>query len=195
MTIAVVRYNAGNIFSVCTALERLGASYEVTDQPDRILAANRVVFPGVGEAQSAMRYLQARGLDRVLSEVRAPLLGICLGMQLLCDHSEENDTKGLGMIRGEVRRFTMPRKVPHMGWSRISPSHHALFKGIAEGAYFYFVHSFRVENGDGSIATCQYEETFSAAIASANRAGVQFHPEKSGDVGQKLLRNFLEWRV
>lgn len=195
MTVAVIRYNAGNIFSVCAALERLGVGYEVTDQPERILAASRVVFPGVGEARSAMQYLRARGLDRVLADVRTPLLGICLGMQLLCESSEENETEGLGVIPGRVRRFMTPRKIPHVGWSRISPSSHPLFNGIEEGAYFYFVHSFRVGKGETSIATCRYGEDFSAAIAVENRAGVQFHPEKSGELGEKLLRNFMEWRV
>jgi glutamine amidotransferase len=195
MSVAIVRYNAGNIFSVCTALERLGASYEVTDDAERILSAERVLFPGVGEACSAMRYLRERGLDRVLADVRAPLLGICLGMQLLCDYSEENSTEGLGLIGGRIRRFTLPRKVPHVGWSRVEAFGHPLFQGISSGAYFYFVHSFRADESSASIARCDYEERFAAAIASGSRAGVQFHPEKSGEVGERLLRNFLEWQV
>lgn len=195
MSVAVVRYNAGNIFSVRSALERLGVSYEVTDDPQRLLSAERVLFPGVGEASSAMRYLRERGLDRVLADVQAPLLGICLGMQLLCEYSEENDTEGLGLIEGQIRRFSVPRKVPHIGWSRVKPSAHPLFRGIPSDAYFYFVHSFRADESNVSIAECEYGERFAAAIAAGSRAGVQFHPEKSGDVGEQVLRNFLEWHI
>ena len=195
MSVAVVRYNAGNVFSVCTALERLGASYTITEDPQQILSAERVIFPGVGEASSAMRYLRERGLDRVLTDVRAPLLGICLGMQLLCDYSEENSTEGLGLIGGRIRRFVLPRKVPHIGWSRVEPSAHPLFRGIPSNSYFYFVHSFRADESGASIAECEYGERFAAAIAAGSRAGVQFHPEKSGEVGEQVLRNFLEWQV
>lgn len=194
MSVAILRYNAGNVRSVETALERLGVSYVVTDERAELLSAERVIFPGVGEASSAMKYLTERGLDRVLRDIKAPLLGICLGMQLLGEHSEEGETRGLGVIPISIRRFTKPRKIPHMGWSRVAIASHPLFQGIDEDAYFYFVHSYRADMSDFSIATCVYEETFAAAVARNNFVGVQFHPERSGVDGERVLRNFLSWR-
>lgn len=194
-SVVVVRYNAGNVRSVAHALERLGAHFSISDDAAEIMAAERVIFPGVGEAGSAMRYLRERNLDRVLKEVQRPFLSICLGLQLMAEESEENNTPCLGIISGSVKRFTVPRKVPHMGWSAVSHSGHALFEGIPQDSYFYFVHSYRLGVMPYTIGTCNYEEDFSAAVAYKNFVGVQFHPEKSADVGERLLSNFLKWSV
>jgi len=193
VTIAVVQYNAGNIHSVSTALQRLGLVFEVTADPERLRAADRVIFPGVGEASTAMAYLRERGLDGILSSLTQPVLGVCLGLQLLCRYSSENDATCLGVIEADVVRFSKPRKVPHMGWSRVYHNQHPLFEDIEQGAYFYFVHSFRAEVTEATIATCTYEEEFAAGIAKRNFVGVQFHPEKSGEMGQRVLRNFSRW--
>jgi glutamine amidotransferase len=195
MTVAVVRYNAGNIRSVANALERIGVSYSVTGDVEELRSAERIIFPGVGEARSAMEYLRATGLDRVMREVKAPVLGICLGLQLLCSGSEEGDTQCLGMLSGRVRRFLTPRKVPHIGWSEVRNLQHPVFREIPEGSYFYFVHSYRLEECADTVARCEYGEGFSAAAATRNYVGVQFHPEKSAEVGERLLRNFVEWQV
>jgi glutamine amidotransferase len=196
MSVVIVRYNAGNVCSVANALERLGERYLISDKPDEILSADRVIFPGVGEAGSAMAHLREQGLDAVLREVKAPFLAICLGLQLLAESSEENNAACLGIIPGRVERFTLPRKVPHMGWSGIETTReHPVFADISSGSYFYFVHSYRLPVVPETIASCTYEETFSAAVASANRIGVQFHPEKSAANGEKLLKNFLQWSV
>ncbi len=193
MDIAVIKYNAGNIQSVSNSLGRLGASFVVTDDPDVLRAAPRVIFPGVGEASSAMRYLTNRGLDRVIKGLRQPVLGVCLGLQLLCRASEENETGCLSITDAVVRRFTAPKKIPHMGWSTVMVAKHPLFDGIQDRSYFYFVHSYRVDICPYTIASCTYDETFSAALAVGNFVGVQFHPEKSGATGSKLLANFLRW--
>jgi glutamine amidotransferase len=200
MSVAIVRYNAGNVQSVAFALQRCGVAYCISDEREVLLSADRVIFPGVGEAGSAMRYLRERGLDRVLLEIKAPFLGICLGMQLLCTHSEEDQqgtggTQGLGLVETAVRRFRVPRKVPHMGWSPICPRDHQIFSGIRGGEYLYFVHSYRADISAECIAECTYEESFAAAVASCNFVGVQFHPERSGEVGERVLRNFLQWRL
>jgi glutamine amidotransferase len=196
MTVLIVRYNAGNVRSVANALGRLGERFVISDKPDEILSADRVIFPGVGEAGSAMAHLRAHGLDAVLREVRAPFLSICLGQQLLCDSSEENDAVCLGIIPGRVERFKVPQKVPHMGWSVIETmKEHPVFTGITAGSYFYFVHSYRLPVVAQTVASCTYDEAFSAAVATANHIGVQFHPEKSAASGERLLRNFLQWRV
>ena len=194
MSVAVVRYNGGNVRSVVNALERLGVTYTVTNARAVLEAADRVIFPGVGEASGAMRYLCAQGLDGVLRSLRAPLLGICLGMQLLCESSEEGGTTGLGVIPAVVRRFRVPRKVPHMGWSQVGHDDHPLFWGVPPRSYFYFVHSYRVDLHESTVARCEYGEQFAAALCRGNVAGVQFHPEKSGPIGEVLLRNFLAWR-
>ena len=195
MSVAVVRYNAGNVKSVVNALERIGANYRVTDDAQELQSADRVIFPGVGSANSAMEYLRASGLDRTLTSLTSPVLGICLGMQLLCIRSEEGSTECLGIISGEVKRFIQPEKVPHTGWSRVISLNHPIFEGIPAGSYFYFVHSYRLERCNETIATCTYVESFSAAAARENFVGVQFHPEKSADAGERLLRNFMEWKV
>jgi glutamine amidotransferase len=191
--IAIIKYNAGNIQSLSNALGRLGASFEVTDDPEVLRTAPRVIFPGVGEASSAMQYLATRRLDKVITGLRQPVLGVCLGLQLLCERSEENSTECLSITQVVVRRFTLPRKIPHMGWSRVKVGSHPLFDGIEDNAYFYFVHSYRADICPYTIASCTYEEPFSAALAVRNFVGVQFHPEKSGASGHRLLANFLRW--
>lgn len=191
--VAVVRYNAGNTASVRYALERLGAGSLVTDDPEELRAADRVIFPGVGEASTAMRFLRERGLDRVIRSLTRPVLGICLGMQLLCGRSEENDTDCLGLLPERVRRFDPAAdKVPHMGWNRISVPDEDLFRGVPDGSYVYFVHGYYVESGEATTAVCRYGGvTFSAALRRGNFRAVQFHPERSGAIGETILRNFL----
>lgn len=195
MNLAIVKYNAGNIRSVLFALERMGYTANVTDDPTALAAADKVIFPGVGEASSAMRYLQARGLDKVISKLQQPVLGICLGMQLMCRYSEENDTKCLGIFEEDVRKFdsgTQRLKVPQIGWNTISDLKTSLFHGIPENSYVYFVHGYYAHLGPHTIATTHYILSYSAALQRDNFYGVQFHPEKSAHVGEQILRNFLE---
>lgn len=192
MKIAVVKYNAGNIGSVINALKRLGAEAEVTSDPETIRSSDRVIFPGVGEASSAMRSLRQSGLDKVLPHLDQPVLGICLGLHLLCEYSEENNTECLGVFTARVRKFTSESlKVPHIGWNTVGDLSGDIFQGLGDGSYLYFVHGFFVEIADDTIATCDYGETFSAALAKRNFRAVQFHPEKSGKVGERILKNFL----
>jgi glutamine amidotransferase len=195
MTVTVVRYNAGNVRSVTNALDRVGVPYVVSGDCEKLSAAERIIFPGVGEAGSAMEYLRATGIDRVLRDTKAPLLGICLGLQLLCSKSEEGGATCLGVLSGAVQKFVTPRTVPHTGWSQIKNLAHPIFDGIPEGSYFHFVHSYRLEVCAATVAQCEYGETFSAAAATRNFVGVQFHPEKSAGVGERLLSNFVEWKV
>lgn len=195
MSVAIVRYNAGNVRSVAHALERIAVTYTITDDARELASADRVIFPGVGEARSAMEYLRSSGLDRVVRDLTQPVLGVCLGMQLLCETSEEGSAECLGVISGRVKRFTVPEKVPHMGWSPVTRLDHPIFSGIVDGAFFYFVHSYRVDVCDETIARCVYEEEFSAAVAKRNFVGVQFHPEKSAEAGERILKNFMEWTV
>ncbi len=195
MKVAIVKYNAGNIHSVRLALNRLGVEPLVTDDPQALLSADRVIFPGVGEASTAMSYLRTRGLDEVLLRLQQPVLGICLGLQLLCSHSEENDTLGLGVFPVAVRKFPPEDKVPHMGWNSIDHLHGPLFEGVAEESYVYFVHSFFAELSEFTIARANYIVPFSAALQRDNYFAVQFHPEKSGKTGEKILRNFLNLEV
>lgn len=192
MKVAIVKYNAGNIASVANALERLGVEPMVTDDGATLRAADKVIFPGVGEASTAMAYLQERGLDEVIPSLKQPVLGICLGMQLLCESSEENDTKCLGVFRYRVRKFSSEHvKVPHVGWNTINVVNSPLFGGMTPDQYVYFVHGYYVETGEQTTATCTYAKVFSAGIGRGNFHGVQFHPEKSGAVGQLILENFL----
>ncbi len=192
---AVVDYNAGNVRSVMNALSRLGADAVLTSDPDVIRKADRVIFPGVGAAASAMAELEKRALTEVLREYERPFLGICLGMQLMNAFSEEGDVKLLGITGERVKLFDRSKgdKIPHVGWNEIRINGDPLFRGIEDGTYFYFVHSYYAEHSVRTIASCDYAGvTFSAAIRKDNFSGVQFHPEKSGGAGALLLKNFLE---
>ncbi|MGI8668503.1 MAG: imidazole glycerol phosphate synthase subunit HisH, partial [Aridibacter sp.] len=190
--VAIVKYNAGNIESVKNALNRLDVDSVVSDDADVLQNADKVIFPGVGEASTAMEYLRKRKLDEVIKSLTHPVLGICLGMQLLCDYSEENDTKCLGILPYKVRLFESDTlKIPHMGWNNISDVQGELFANVSDNSYVYFVHSFYVENGNETVATCDYGVQFSAAIQYKNFYAVQFHTEKSGKIGEKILENFL----
>ncbi|MDD6437678.1 MAG: imidazole glycerol phosphate synthase subunit HisH [Prevotella sp.] len=194
MKVAVVKYNAGNIFSVMCALKRLGAEPVLTDDAAEIRSASHIVFPGQGEASGAMACLREKGLDTVLREATQPVLGICIGMQLLCSFSEEGSTPCLGIFPMEVKRFRPVRhedKVPAMGWNSLHGLRGPLFKGIDEDSFTYFVHSFYVPASPFTIATADYVQPYSAAICRDNFFATQFHPEKSGVVGEQILRNFL----
>jgi glutamine amidotransferase len=193
--IVIVKYNAGNIRSVYCALKRLGIEATVSDDPSVLRNAHRVIFPGVGEAASAMQYLRETELDAVLRSLEQPFLGICLGMQLMCSHSEERSTPCLGMYDSHVQKFIADGsiKIPHMGWNTLDCADDPLFFGLPSDPWVYFVHSYYVPRSRETIAGCTYgTTTFSAALGSRNFRGVQFHPEKSGAVGAQILKNFLE---
>ena len=192
MKVVIIKYNAGNIHSVYLALKRLGIEAVVTDSVDEIETADRVIFPGVGEASSAMTYLKNAGLDTVIPNLKQPFLGICLGLQLLCKHSEENDTECLKVFNESVKRFPARDKVPHMGWNSIEFVNDPLFEGVKQNSYVYFVHSYYAETGGETIATTDYILPFSAALRRDNFFAVQFHPEKSSRVGEQILKNFIE---
>lgn len=192
--IAIIDYEAGNICSVENALSRLGATYELTASPELIREADKVILPGVGNAAKAMESLRQSGLDEVIRQLRQPVLGICVGMQLMCRGSEEGPVECMGLFDTQVRRFTeMPdAKVPHMGWNSIGNLESKLFKGLSEGSFVYFVHSYFPGLCTDTIATCRHgSELFSAALRWENFYGTQFHPEKSGSVGSAILQNFL----
>lgn len=193
--IAVVDYDTGNLCSVCNALGRIGAQYCVTSNIDIIRSADRVLLPGVGEASSAMEKLRERDLCRVIKQLSQPVLGICIGMQLMCRSSEEGNAECLGIFDTAVRRFLPNKeegvKVPHMGWNSIENLSSPLFKGVSEGAFVYFVHSFAADINDDCIAKSANGRQFAAALAKDNFFGTQFHPEKSGDIGDAVLRNFM----
>jgi len=194
MNIAIIKYNAGNIRSVLFALERIGMEGVVTDDEKQIKKADKVIFPGVGEAGSAMAYLKERNLDKVIKGLEQPVLGICLGMQLLCNHSEERDTKCIGVFDAEVKKFVTADpslKIPQIGWNSIYDLKSPLFKNISENSYIYSVHSFYAALSDETIATCNYIHPYSAALQKDNFYGVQFHPEKSAATGEQILKNFL----
>ncbi len=192
MKVAIVKYNAGNTASVANALIRLGVDPIVTDVAEELRAADKVIFPGVGEASTAMRYLRQRNLDSVIRSLTQPVLGICLGMQIMCETSEENDTQCLGILPFRVRRFESETlKVPHTGWNQISGLNSPLFEGVTDGSRVYFVHGYYVETGDLTTATCEYGRRFSAAIGRDNFHAIQYHTEKSGSVGERILENFL----
>ena len=192
MKTVIVKYNAGNVISVTNALHRLGVEPEITDDPEKLASADKVIFPGVGEASTAMNYLRQRGLDKVLTELKNPFLGICLGLQLMCRHSEENDTQCLGIFDLEVKKFPPKDKVPHMGWNKLDMKKHPLFLGAPENTFFYYVHSYYAETGAETIATSEYILPFSAALHRNNFYAIQAHPEKSGKDGQIVLQNFLD---
>lgn len=193
MQVAIVKYNAGNIQSVSYALNRLGIQPIVTNDPDVLYKADKVIFPGVGDAGTAMPYLRERHLDEVLVSLKQPFLGICFGMQLMCKHSEEGDVDCLGIFDVNVKRFPSGiEKVRHMGWNTISNLNGTLLKNIPAESYVYFVHSYYAEMNPHSTATCNYVLPFSAGIEKDNFFAFQFHPEKSGVVGAKILQNFIE---
>ena len=193
--IAIIDYDTGNLRSVCNALDRIGAQYCLTDDPQVITSAERVLLPGVGEASTAMEKLKERGLCDVIKNLKVPVLGICIGMQLMCRHSEEGDAECLGIFDADVRKFeAAPEqgvKVPHMGWNTLTDLRTGLFDDMAEGDFVYFVHSFAADVCADSIAVSDNGRRFSAAMNKNNFYGVQFHPEKSGEVGEKILKNFL----
>ncbi len=195
MKVAVIKYNAGNIHSVVHALKRLGAEPVVTDDAQVIREAAHVVFPGQGEAAKTMEYLRKKGLDSLIRSLRQPVLGICIGMQLMCSHSEEGDTDCLGIFDVPVRKFHTDNhrlKIPHMGWDTLTGLKGPLYKGIGEEAYVYFIHSFYVPLCSHTVATNDYITPFSASLQKDNFYATQFHPEKSGGTGEAILRNFLQ---
>jgi glutamine amidotransferase len=197
VNVVIIKYNAGNIKSVDYALQRLGLAPEITNDHNKIMSADKVIIPGVGEAGTAMQYLRKNNLDRIIKGLRQPLLGICLGMQMLCKHSEENDTPCIGIFDETVKKFVPPAgmenitKVPQMGWNSIHELKEGLFDTAMEGSYVYFVHSYYVTKGENTAATCDYIMPFSAALNRGNYYATQFHPEKSGETGAKILENFI----
>ena len=190
--IAIIKYNAGNIKSVENAIRRLGFDCMVTDDKEVINSAEKVIFPGVGEASSTMRYLKKSQLDELIKSLKQPTLGICLGQQLMCKYSEEGDSVCLGIFDAAVKKFPPKELVPHMGWNNLGNLKGNLFKGINDQDNVYFVHSYYAELSEETIATCQYILPFSAAMQKDNFYATQFHPEKSAGVGEKILKNFLE---
>jgi len=197
MKIAIIKYNAGNIRSVLYALERIGHTAIVTDDQDEINNADKVIFPGVGEASTAMNYLKERNLNKLICSLTQPVLGICLGMQLMCRYSEENDTECLGIFDEEVKKFAPqpPKgglKIPQIGWNSINELKTDLFKNIPGNSYCYFVHGYFAGKGEHTIATTDYTQPYSSALRKNNFYGVQFHPEKSASTGATILKNFLD---
>ncbi len=193
--IVVIKYNAGNIYSVVHALRRLGIEPIVTSDEKTILAADKVIFPGVGEAANTMKFLKERGMDKLIKSLKQPVLGICLGMQLMCKRSEEGDVECLNIFDVEVKKFVAQQqneKIPHMGWNQIYALKSGLFLSTTENQFVYFVHSYYVPLCENTIATVDYIYPFSAALKKDNFYATQFHPEKSGDVGEQILRNFID---
>ncbi len=191
MKIAIIDYGAGNVKSVQFALERLGYSGFLTSKPAEIQSADKVIFPGVGEAKTAMTALKKQGLDKIIPQLRQPVLGICLGMQLMCEKSEEGNTSCMGIFPLESKIFPKPLKIPHVGWNQIESLKTSLFKAIDEKAFTYFVHSYFVPTSEFTIATSNYGFEFSAALSKNNFYACQFHPEKSSSTGEQILKNFL----
>lgn len=195
MKLAIIKYNAGNIQSVLVALERLGVQARVTDSAEEIRSADKVIFPGVGEASSAMNSLRQNHLDQVIKDLKQPVLGICVGMQLLCEHSEENNTACLGIVPVQVRKFKSQDskiKIPQVGWNTIYALKSDLFKEVNENSYIYNVHSYYADDSEYTIARCRYGLEYAAAVKKDNFYGVQFHTEKSAAVGDRIIKNFLE---
>jgi glutamine amidotransferase len=192
MKLAIIKYNAGNIRSVTFALERIGVQAIITDDTAEISSADKVIFPGVGEASSAMNYLKERKLDVLIASLKQPVLGICLGMQLMCKHSEEGDTTCLGIFDQRVKMFGHQLKVPQIGWNKISDLKSPLFNGVNDNDYMYFVHSYYAELGGHTIAATDYDIIYSSALQKDNFYATQFHPEKSSSSGQRVLENFIK---
>ncbi|MEQ8413333.1 MAG: imidazole glycerol phosphate synthase subunit HisH [Imperialibacter sp.] len=192
MKVAIIKYNAGNVQSVTFALNRLGIEPVLSNDPEVLKSADKVIFPGVGEASTAMASVKENGLDKIIPELKQPFLGICLGLQLMCRHSEENDTTCLGVFDLEVKKFPPNEKVPHMGWNKIHSLKGPLMNGLTDEAYLYFVHSYYAEMGSSTIAQSDYMVPFSAALQKGNFYAVQAHPEKSGVDGARILKNFIE---
>jgi glutamine amidotransferase len=198
MKVAIIKYNAGNIRSVSFALDRLGVNHVITADPEEIRSADKVIFPGVGEASSTMKYLKEHKLDELIKNLKQPVLGICLGMQLMCSHSEEGDVDCFGIFDEKVKKFQLPEgnldniKVPHMGWNALTNVKSKMFDDSIEGKYVYFVHSYYVALGVDTAATTHYIHPYSSALQKDNFYATQFHPEKSGDVGSRILENFLK---
>ncbi|MDO5570797.1 MAG: imidazole glycerol phosphate synthase subunit HisH [Bacteroidales bacterium] len=195
MNVAIVKYNAGNIYSVDCALKRIGVEAEITDDKEKLLAADKIIFPGVGEAKSTMEYLKAHRLDELIVNLKQPVLGICIGMQLMCKHSEEGDVDCLGIFDVPVKRFVSNNadlKVPHMGWNQITGLKSKLMPKQIEGKFVYYVHSFYVPLNEYTIATTDYIEPFSAALHKDNFYATQFHAEKSSEPGEIILKKFFE---
>jgi glutamine amidotransferase len=193
--IAIIKYKAGNTASVSNALERLGADFYLAETPDELEKAEGIIFPGVGHAGSAMKSLQDQGVSEWLKSTNKPVLGICVGMQLLYETSTEGNTVGLGVIPGALEKFDETRaKVPHMGWNRINTNgqNHPILKNLSSKHYLYFVHSYYAPVTSETLASCEYINDFTAIVAKDNFVGVQFHPEKSGNVGSMVLQNFLD---
>jgi glutamine amidotransferase len=191
MKIVIINYGAGNIQSIKFAIRRLGYEAVLSDDIEEIRTADKVIFPGVGEASSAMKKLKSTKLDTVIPTLKQPVLGICLGMQLMCNYCEEGETKGLGIFDVDVVKFNNTLKVPQIGWNQIYNLKSELFEGIAENEYMYLVHSYYAPLCSETIATTNYELEYSSALENENFYGTQFHPEKSGDVGEQILKNFL----
>lgn len=192
MKLVIIDYGAGNIKSIQFAFKRLGFNAKLSNIPDEIKAADKVIFPGVGEASSAMKKLRESGLDKLIPNLKQPVLGICLGMQLLCKSTEENNTKGLGVFNVNIKKFSNNVKVPQIGWNRISKLNSNLFLGIKDNSFMYLVHSYYAERCKDQIATTNYELDYASALQKDNFYGVQFHPEKSGKMGEQILKNFIE---
>jgi len=192
MSVVIVNYNAGNVQSVTHALNRLGVEPILSADKEVIRSADKVIFPGVGEASTAMRFLREKGLDTVIKDLKQPVFGVCLGLQLLCSHTEENDTACLGVFDIEVKKFEPTLKVPQMGWNTLTKMNSPLFNGLPNEPYVYFVHSYYAALSDATIAVTDYINPFSAALHKDNFYALQAHPEKSGKVGEKILENFLK---
>ena len=194
MKVVIIDYGAGNIRSVIFALKRLGVEPILSSSINEIQAADKIIFPGVGEASSAMIQLKEKNLQQVIPKLKQPVLGICLGMQLMCSYSEEGNTQGLGIFPVKVKKFTSTElKVPQIGWNTLSTKEHALFNGLDKNEYVYFVHSYYAELSDYTIGISRYGENFSSALANDNFYAVQFHPEKSAKAGEQILSNFLKF--
>ena len=198
MDLVIIKYNAGNIESMRNALLRLGVEAEITNDHNKILKADKVIFPGVGEASTTMTFLKKEGLDQLIISLRQPVLGVCLGLQLMCSYSEEGNTECLGIFPEKVRKF-VPKpeqeyitKVPHMGWDNLTSLKSKLFDSATENKYVYFVHSYYADLGEDTVATTDYIQPFSSALHKDNFYATQFHPEKSGTVGERILKNFLD---